>query len=184
MSLTISNTNFAMKNAMNLPNLPLKRELLDTSEYNEDIDSKTIEHNDSDNSEISDLENNPSDETTKAALDFSEHHRDLIKKEFLLEFEFGSNLFRNQNLGFKNESFNGRSPFLLPTQLYKNFLANLGKRRRNVADWSLYPRNMLFPNGLGLDASDDENNGDRTTDSPDEVIFQIIGILTVLTLSE
>lgn len=167
MSLTLSNTNFAIKNPMSLPNIPLKRELIETTDYTDD-NNKIIEQNESDNSESSDLENNPTEESK--AIDYSDHHPvDFIKKEFLLEFDFGNSLFRNQNLGFKNETFGNRSPFLLPTQLYKNFLASIGKRRRNVADcYSLYQRNMLFPNGLAVDTSDDEN-GDRITDSPDEI---------------
>lgn len=167
MSLTLSNTNFAINAPINLTDLPMKRELIETTEYADD-GSKITEQNESDISESSDLENNPTEESK--ALDYSDHPPvDFIKKEFLLEFDFGNSLFRGQNIGFKNDSFGTRSPFLLPTQLYKNFLATLGKRRSSAAEcFSLYQRNMLFPNGLGFDNSDDEN-GDRNADSPDEV---------------
>ncbi|XP_039761297.1 uncharacterized protein LOC120634630 [Pararge aegeria] len=124
------------------------------------------------NSEASDVENNPNEEVN-TALDYSENAltlnpvADFIKKEFLPDLDF-TNPFRNQNLTFK-DGFQNRSPFLLPTQLYKSFLATLGKRRRNVADcYSLYSRNMLFSNGFSLDTSDDENNLDRISNSPDE----------------
>lgn len=159
-------------------NLQMKQEFED---FNGDENDSKIDHNDSNassdaNSEVSDLENNgPLEEANNTALDYTENAlslhpvADFIKKEFLPDFDF-SNPFRNQNLSFKDGFQNARSPFLLPTQLYKTFLASLGKRRRNVAEcYSLYQRNMLFSNGLGLETSDDEN-GDRTTDSPDEVI--------------
>lgn len=157
-------------------NLPMKTEF---EEYSGEDNAKMdqIDNNSSDAiSESSDLENNgPSEETNNTALDYTENAfslqpvADFIKKEFLPDFDF-TNPFRNQNFAFKDGFQNARSPFLLPTQLYKNFLANLGKRRRNVAEcYSLYPRNMLFSNGFGFDVSDDDNNGDRTTESPDEV---------------
>lgn len=164
MSVTLSNTNI-YKSAMNL-----KREY---PEFNSDEGQNKDQHDSNSsegNSESSDLENNgPNEEVTP--LDYTENAlalhpvADLIKKEFLPEFDF--NPFRNQNLAFK-DGFQNRSPFLLPTQLYKTFLANLGKRRRNVADcYSLYPRNMFLTNNLGLEASDDENG---EADSADEVI--------------
>ncbi|KAJ2939464.1 hypothetical protein O0L34_g10895 [Tuta absoluta] len=175
MSVTLSNSNMFLKNPMNLQ---MKREF---DEFNVEENDNKIDQNDSnlssDNSEISDLENNgPNDETNipnTTALDYTENTlslhpvADFIKKEFLPDFDF-TNPFRNQNFNFK-DGFQNHSPFLLPTQLYKSFLASLEKRRRNMADcYSLYPRNMLFSNGLGLEASDDETNGDRVTDSPDE----------------
>jgi hypothetical protein len=174
MSVTLSNTNF-LKNPINLQ---MKREFDD---YSTDATDGKMDQNDSNNSsdansEISDLENSGPNEDGATALDYTENALTLqpvaefIKKEFLPEIDF-SNPFRNQSLTFK-DGFQSRSPFLLPTQLYKSFLANLGKRRRNVADcYSLYPRNMLFSNGFGLEASDDENNADRISDSPDEVNF-------------
>ncbi|KOB68858.1 Uncharacterized protein OBRU01_17716, partial [Operophtera brumata] len=154
MSVTLNTT--YMKNI-----IQMKREFNDFTEENE---QKNDSNNSSDvNSETSDVENNG--EATNTALDYTDNTlnlypmADLIKKEFLPEFY--SNAFRNQNLTFKD------SPFLLPTQLYKSFLATLGKRRRDVADcYSLYPRNMLFANNFGLETSDDD--GDRTTDSPEE----------------
>lgn len=142
--------------------IQMKREFEDFTEENE---TKNDSNNSSDvNSEASDVDNN--EEANNTALDYTDNTlnlypmADLIKKEFLPEFY--SNPFRNQNLAFKD------SPFLLPTQLYKSFLENLGKRRRNVADcYSLYPRNMLFTHNFGPEASDDD--GDRATDSPEEV---------------
>ncbi|KPI99580.1 hypothetical protein RR46_01269 [Papilio xuthus] len=145
-------------------------------EYNEDNKDHIDSNGSSDgNSEVSDLENNgPNDEANNTALDYTENTlalhpvADFIKKEFLPDFDF-TNPFRNQNFAFKDGFQNARSPFLLPTQLYKNFLANLGKRRRNVAEcYSLYPRNMLFSNGFSGDMSDDESNANGTSDSPDE----------------
>lgn len=122
-----------------------------------------VDQNDGNNSsdcisEASDLENNgPNEESTNTALDYTENTlsynpvADFIKKELLPEFDF-ANPFRTQNLAFKDDFQNCRSPFLLPTQLYKSFLASLGKKRRNVADcYSLYPTNMFF-------ANDEENN--------------------------
>lgn len=158
MSVTLTDASLYMKNM----NLQMKREFEEYSEEN-----KNDSNNSSDaNSEASDLENNPADDTN-TAIDYSDNTlnlypvADFIKKEFLPEFNF-SNPFRGQNLSFKD-------PFLLPTQLYKSFLASLEKRRRNVADcYSLYPRNMLFGNSFGVDASDDEAG--EGTDSPDEVI--------------
>lgn len=156
----------------------LKREY---PEFNSDEGQNKDQHDSNSsegNSESSDLENNgPNEEVTP--LDYTENAlalhpvADLIKKEFLPEFDF--NPFRNQNLAFK-DGFQNRSPFLLPTQLYKSFLANLGKRRRNVADcYSLYPRNMFLTNNLGLEASDDENG---ETDSADEVICYNMKVFT------
>lgn len=171
MSVTLTNANF-MKNPMNLQ---MKREFEEyTAEGEGKLDQNDSNNSSDANSEMSDLENN-NEETGNAALDYSENALSLqpvaefIKKELLPEFDFG-NPFRGQNLAFK-DGFQNRSPFLLPTQLYKSFLASLGKRRRNVTEcYSLYPRNMLFgSNGFGFEASDDENNADRTTDSPDEV---------------
>ncbi|CAH4032759.1 unnamed protein product [Pieris brassicae] len=140
----------------------MKREFED---FNEDKDAEAF----SDENESSDVEN--SNDNANTALDYSENTlslnpvADFIKKEFLPDFDF--NPFRNQNI-FKDGFQNARTPFLLPSQLYKSFLATLGKRRRNVTDcYSLYSRNMLFSNGFGFEVSDDEN-GDRTTDSPDE----------------
>ncbi|KAL4712569.1 hypothetical protein ACJJTC_007585 [Scirpophaga incertulas] len=171
MSLTLSSANF-MKSPMNLQ---MKREF---EEYNVEGNDSKMDQNDSNNSsdansEISDVENNGPNDEGNTALDYSENAlalqpvADFIKKEFLPEFDF-SNPFRNQNMTFK-DGFHNRTPFLLPTQLYKSFLASLGKRRRNVADcYSLYPRNMLFPNSFSLEPSDDDNNADRISDSPDE----------------
>lgn len=168
MFVTLSNS--YIKNPMNLQ---MKREF---EEFNGDANDSKIDQNDNNSSdahsETSDLENNgPGEET--AALDYTENAltlnpvADFIKKEFLPDFNF-SNPFRNQTLSIK-DGLQNRSPFLLPTQLYKTFLASLGKRRRNISDcYSLYPRNMLFSNGFGTEVSDDEN-GDRTTDSPNEV---------------
>ncbi|XP_061724477.1 zinc finger protein rotund-like isoform X2 [Cydia pomonella] len=172
MSVTVSNSNVFIKNPMNLP---MKTEF---EEYSGEDNAKMdqIDNNSSDaNSESSDLENNgPNEEANNTALDFTENAfslhpvADFIKKEFLPDFDF-ANPFRSQNFTFKDGFQNARSPFLLPTQLYKNFLVSLGKRRRNVAEcYSLYQRNMLFSNGFGLEMSDDENNVDRTTESPDE----------------
>ncbi|CAK1595398.1 unnamed protein product [Parnassius mnemosyne] len=172
MSVKLSNSNLFMKKQ---PNFPMKREFED---FNDDNDNKDqIDSNASSdvNSESSDLENSgPNDEVNNTALDYTENTlalhpvADFIKREFLPDFDF-SNPFRNQNLAFKDGFQNTRSPFLLPTQLYKSFLASLGKRRRNVADcYSFYPRNMLFSNGFPTETSDDENNGDGTSDSPDE----------------
>ncbi|CAG9796183.1 unnamed protein product [Diatraea saccharalis] len=169
MSVTLTNTNY-MKNPMNLQ---MKREFEEYTEGNEEKIDQNDSNNSSDaNSEISDLENNGLNDDGGTALDYTENTLTLqpvaefIKKEFLPEFDFG-NPFRNQNLTFK-DGFQNRSPFLLPTQLYKSFLASLGKRRRNVADcYSLYPRNMLFSNSFGLETSDDEN-ADRITNSPEE----------------
>lgn len=170
MSVTLSNSNVFMKKM----NFPMKREF---EEFNSDDNKDQNETFSDANSEASDLENNPTDEGSSTALDYTENAlslhpmADFIKKEFLPEFDF-TNPFRSQNLAFKDGFQNSRSPFLLPTQLYKSFLATLGKRRRNVADcYSLYSRNMLFSNGFGLETSDDENNADRITNSPDEVIF-------------
>lgn len=193
MSVTLSpssSINFAIKNPINLQ---LKRELIDPGDFNdngdniqEKIDEQNHDsnHSSSDNSDASDLENNGSNTdgaNDNIALDYTETAlglhpvADFIKKEFLPDFDFSNNLFRTQNMGFKADSFGNhtRSPFLLPTQLYKNFLATLGKRKRNtIADcYSLYPRNMLFSNNYGLDVSDDENNADRVTDSPDEEVI-------------
>lgn len=172
MSVTLSNTNI-YKSAMNL-----KREF---PEFNSDEAQNKDQHDSNSsegNSESSDLENNgPNEEATP--LDYTGNAlalhpvADLIKKEFLPEFDF--NPFRNQNLAFK-DGLQNRSPFLLPTQLYKTFLANLGKRRRSIADcYSLYPRNMFLANGLGLEASDDENG---EADSADEVIRTNVKIFT------
>lgn len=194
MSVTLSSTsinNYSLKKPMDLP---LKRELVDNGEFNneDNLDNKNNEPIDSistsdGNSEASDLENSgPSSEgvANNIALDYTENSLNLhpvaefIKKEFLPDFDFGNNLFRNQNVGFKADGFgnHARSPFLLPTQLYKNFLATLEKRKRNMADcYSLYPRNMLFTNNFAPDVSDDELNGDRNTDSPnDEVNYLIL----------
>lgn len=171
MSVTLTSTNLFMKNPMNLQ---MKREFEDFNTEDNKMDNIDSNNSSDGHSETSDLENNGPNEDTTTALDYTENAlsmhpvADFIKKEFLPEFDF-SNPFRNQNLGFKDGFQN--SPFLLPTQLYKSFLASLGKRRRNMAEcYSLYPRNMLFSNGFGLEVSDDENNGDRVTDSPDEVI--------------
>ncbi|CAH0731515.1 unnamed protein product, partial [Brenthis ino] len=150
-------------------NFPMKREFEEFNSENKDQDNSFSDAN----SETSDVENNPSDEGASTALDYTENTlslhpvADFIKKEFLPELDF-ANPFRNQNLSFKDGFQNARSPFLLPTQLYKSFLATLGKRRRNVADcYSLYSRNMLFSNSF-LETSDDENNTDRISNSPDE----------------
>lgn len=159
MSVTLSNI-YVKKN------FPMKREFDD---FNEEKDAEVF----SDENESSDVENS----NDNTALDYSENAlslnpvADFIKKEFLPDFDF--NPFRSQNI-FKDGFQNARSPFLLPTQLYKSFLATLGKRRRNVADcYSLYSRNMLFSNGFGYEVSDDEN-GDRIADSPDEVTLNNI----------
>lgn len=148
--------------------LQLKREFEETK-----MDNNESNNSSDANSEMSDLENSPDDNAT-TPLDYTDNAlnlhpvADFIKKEFLPDFDFG-NPFRNQ-MGFNQN----RSPFLLPTQLYKSFLASLGKGRRNVADcYSLYPRNMLFSNGFRTETSDDENSG-RNTDSPDEVITDFI----------
>nr|XP_034836854.1 uncharacterized protein LOC117993211 [Maniola hyperantus] len=166
MSVTLSNSNLFLKKQMNYP---MKREFEDFS--NEESKERNDNFSDA-NSEASDVENNPNDEVN-TALDYSENAltlnpvADFIKKEFLPDLDF-ANPFRNQSLAFK-DGFQNRSPFLLPTQLYKSFLATLGKRRRNMADcYSLYSRNMLFSNGFSLDTSDDENNLDRISNSPDE----------------
>ncbi|CAK1546655.1 unnamed protein product [Leptosia nina] len=155
MSVTLSNI-YVKKN------FPMKREY-------EEFNDEKAETNFSDENESSDVENSP-DDSNNTALDYTENTlalnpvADFIKKEFLPDFDF--NPFRNQNI-FK-DGFQNRSPFLLPTQLYKSFLATLGKRRRNVSEcYSLYSRNMLFSNGFGYEVSDDEN-GDRIADSPDE----------------
>lgn len=176
MSVTLSNSNVFMKKQNEFP---MKREF---EEFNPE-DNKDQNDNSafSDaNSESSDLENSPNDESTNMALDYSENTlsmhpvANLIKKEFLPDLDF-TNPFRNQNFPFKDGFQSTRSPFLLPTQLYKSFLATLGKRRRNVTDcYSLYARNMLYTNNFGLETSDDENNADRMTESPDEVIFTLI----------
>lgn len=159
-------------------NMQMKREF---EEYTEN-ENKNDSNNSSDaNSEISDLDNH-NEESDNAALDYTDNTLNLhpvanfIKKEFLPDLNF-TNPFRNQNLSFKD------SPFLLPTQLYKSFLATLGKRRRNVADcYSLYPRNMLFSNNhFGMDASDDDN-GDRMTESPEEVNVVLTLAITGLAL--
>ncbi|KAH9628945.1 hypothetical protein HF086_006314, partial [Spodoptera exigua] len=162
-------------------NLQMKREFEDFNTDENKMDPIDSNNSSDGNSETSDLENNGPNEDATAALDYTENAlsmhpvADFIKKEFLPDFDF-SNPFRNQNLGFKDGFQN--TPFLLPTQLYKSFLASLGKRRRNVAEcYSLYPRNMLFSNGFGLEASDDETNGDRVTDSPDEYLFSILTIM-------
>lgn len=187
MSITLSpsSINYSIKNAIDIP---LKRELVDTGEFgNEELienkmeDQNESNHSTSDaNSDVSDLENNgtsPEHGSESTALDYSENSlalhpvADFIKKEFLPDFS--SNLFRSQNIPFKADSFgnHARSPFLLPTEIYKNFLASLGKRKRNsLTDcYSLYPRNMLFSSNFGLDVSDDENNGD----SPNEEVINI-----------
>lgn len=171
MSVKLSNTMFT-KNPIDLQ---MKKEFEDFSAENK-MDQNDSNNSSDGNSEASDLENNgPNEDQGNTALDYTDNAltlqpvADFIKKEFLPEFDF-TNPFRSQNLTFKDSFQNARSPFLLPTQLYKSFLANLGKRRRNVADcYSLYPGNMLFPNRFSLEMSDDENN-DRT-ESPDEVIF-------------
>lgn len=168
MSVTLSNSNVFLKKQMNFP---MKREFEEFNSENKDQDNTFSDAN----SETSDVENNPNEEGASAALDYTENAlslhpvADFIKKEFLPELDF-TNPFRNQNLSFKDSFQNARSPFLLPTQLYKSFLATLGKRRRNVADcYSLYSRNMLFSNTF-LENSDDENNTERISNSPDEVI--------------
>lgn len=172
MSVTLSNSNVFLKKQMNYP---MKREF---EEYSNEESKERNENFGDANSEASDVENNPNDETN-TALDYTENAltfnpvADFIKKEFLPELNF-TNPFRNQNLTFK-DGFHNRSPFLLPTQLYKSFLATLSKRRRNVADcYSLYSRNMLFSNGFSLDTSDDENNLDRISNSPDEVSIYLL----------
>ncbi|VVC96383.1 unnamed protein product [Leptidea sinapis] len=146
-------------------NFPMKQEF---EEFNDEKDSAEC----SDGiSESSDLENTLNEEPNSTPLDYTENAlasnpvADFIKKEFIPDFTF--NPFNNQSLGFKDGFPNPRSPFLLPTQLYKSFLATLGKRRRDVADYcSLYSRNMLFSNGL-YEVSDDES-AERSSDSPDE----------------
>lgn len=162
MSITLSNYT-TIKNQIDIQNMPLKREI-DTAEMTAE-EAKITENYDNSASDISGSSDNETTEETNNTFD--PHPLDYIKKEFLLDF--GSNLFRNQN-PFKADSY-PKSPFLLPTQLYKNFLANLEKRRRNVADcYSLYQRNLLFSNGLGFEPTDDDGQGERSTDSPDEVI--------------
>ncbi|CAG5037515.1 unnamed protein product [Parnassius apollo] len=164
----------------------MKREFEDFNDDNDNKDQVDSNASSDVNSESSDVENSgPNDEVNNTALDYTENTlalhpvADFIKREFLPDFDF-SNPFRNQNLAFKDGFQNTRSPFLLPTQLYKSFLASLGKRRRNVADcYSFYPRNMLFSNGFPTETSDDENNADGTSDSPDEslthTLFQKAG---------
>ncbi|CAB3242656.1 unnamed protein product [Arctia plantaginis] len=169
MSVTMTNPNLFMTNPINLQ---MKREFDEFTTDENKMDQVDCNNSSDGNSESSDLENNGPNEDTTTALDYTENAlsmnpvADFIKKEFLPDLDF-SNPFRNQSLGFKNGFQN--APFLLPTQLYKSFLASLGKRRRNMTDcYSLYSRNMLFSNGFGLEASDDEANADRVTDSPDE----------------
>ncbi|CAG9569888.1 unnamed protein product [Danaus chrysippus] len=166
MSVTLTSPNVFMKKQMNFP---IKREFEDYTDKKDDNDASFSDGN----SEASDVENNPNDEAN-SALDYTENTlsqpmADFIKKEFLPEFDF-TNPFRNQNLAFKDGFQNTRSPFLLPSQLYKSFLATLGKRRRNITDcYSLYSRNMLFSNTLGLETDlPDDENADRITNSPDE----------------
>ncbi|CAH2060588.1 unnamed protein product, partial [Iphiclides podalirius] len=166
MSVKLSNTNLYMKKQTNFA---MKREFeeFDGEENKDQLDS----NGSSDlNSECSDLENGPGDEVG-TALDYTENTltlqpvADFIKRELLPDFDL-SNPFRNQSL--YKDGFHGRSPFLLPTQLYKSFLASLGKRRRNVAEcYPLYPRNMLFSNGFPTETVDDDN-ADGIQDSPDE----------------
>lgn len=108
---------------------------------------------------------------------------DVVKKEFPVDFGFG-NISKRDNF-IHNGAYPGtsaRPPFLLPAQLYKNFFANFGKRKRNVPDsecpvagFPVYPRNMLFstgtrPSGSFFFGSSDDENCDRATESPiDEV---------------
>lgn len=167
MSVKLSNTSIFMKKQTNFA---MKREFeeFDGDEGNKDqMDSNGSSEL---NSECSDIENGGTGDDAGAALDYTENTlalqpvADFIKKELLPDFDF--NPFRNQSL--YKDNFQSRSPFLLPTQLYKSFLANLEKRRRNVAEcYSLYPRNMLFSNGFNTET--DEDNVDGTQDSPDEV---------------
>lgn len=172
MSVTLTNPNLFMTNPINLQ---MKREFDEFTTDENKMDQVDSNNSSDGNSEGSDLENNGPNEDTTAALDYTENTlsmnpvADFIKKEFLPDLDF-TNPFRNQTLGF-NDGFQN-APFLLRTQLYKSFLASLGKRRRNMTDcYSLYSRNMLFSNGFGLEASDDETNADRVTESPDEVII-------------
>lgn len=112
--------------------------------------------------------------------------QDIVKKEFPLEFGFGSNKAKKESedvIGGTFPGTSGRSPFLLPAQLYKNFFASFGKRKRSgpdaecpAAGFQVYPRNMLFSTGnrpgggLFFNGSDDEN-AERVTDSPVDEVY-------------
>ncbi|GBP12262.1 hypothetical protein EVAR_6429_1 [Eumeta japonica] len=188
MKVTLTSNSGINFNGKQQMNVPMKREAEssdfdDSGRVNEDKTINLSTDSVLSSDEVSDIEGgaHAGDSTNNLPLDYTENAlsslpvADLIKKEFIPEFDFGNSIF-NQNMRFKTEDFrrNG-TPFLLSSELYKNFLNNLGKRNSNnsLTDcYALYPRNILFSNGIGTEVSDDESNVVRDTDSPEEEVVR------------